>query len=183
MRFRSSFLAIILFVCAVPTSAQPEAHHVDLEVEPLAYTFGGAGGHVAVQAGAWKYEVEVFSLEIPRSLHGNDRFSASPFGAELHFERFFGESPGGFYVGPEVGIVRLDVTHRSSQTSERHLRYSAGVRGGYQWYIGLGNLYVSPVVGLSYTLNGESISIGGDTFESTPLGPWGTVGIGWSFGR
>ena len=42
---------------------------------------------------------------------------------------------------------------------------------------------MSPVVGLSYTLNGEAVSVGGDTFESAPIGPWGTVGLGWSFGR
>lgn len=149
----------------------------------MAYVFGGAGGHVAYQAGRWKYEVEVFSLEIPTSLHGNDAFEASPLGAELHAEHFFGEDAGGFYVGPEVGIVRLTLTHHGSGTSEQRPRYSVGVRGGYQWYTGLGNLYLSPVVGVSYTLNGEPVSIGGDTFESAPVGPWGTVGVGWSFSR
>lgn len=184
MRTLASLLIIaVLVASAGPTHAQPEVHHVDLEVEPLAYAFGGAGGHAAVQAGAWKYEIEVFSLEIPESLHGNDGFTASPLGAELHLERFFNHEPGGFYVGPEVGIVRLDLAHRTSGTSQQHTRYSIGVRGGYQWYTGLGNLYVSPVVGVSYTLNGEAVTIDGDTFESAPVGPWGTVGIGWSFSR
>ena len=173
----------VLLVSAGPVQAQKDARHVDLEVEPLAYAFGGAGGHVAYQAGSWKYEVEVFGLEIPESLHGNDGFTASPLGAELHFERFFSEEPGGFYAGPEAGFVRLDLTHEASGASEQHTRYSIGVRGGYQWYTGLGNLYLSPVVGVSYTLNGESVSLGGDTFESAPIGPWGTVGIGWSFSR
>lgn len=184
MRTLASVLAIaILLASAGPANAQHQTRHVDLEVEPLAYVFGGAGGHVALQAGAWKYEVEVFGLEIPESLHGNDGFEASPLGVEFHAERFFGDGRGGFYVGPEVGVVRLDVTHRNSGTTERHPRYSVGVRGGYQWYTGLGNLYVSPVVGVSYTLNGDAVTIAGDTLESAPLGPWGTVGLGWSFGR
>jgi len=184
MRTLASFIAaIILLFAAGPARAQQAPRHLDLEVEPLAYAFGGAGGHLAYQAGRRKYEIEVFSLEIPASLHGNDAFEASPLGAELHAEHFFGEDVDGFYVGPEVGIVRLTLTHRASEASAAKTRYSIGVRGGYQWYTGLGNLYLSPVVGVSYTLNDESVSIGGDTFESAPLGPWGTVGVGWSFSR
>jgi hypothetical protein len=177
------FAALLLLTSAGPAWAQDSPRHVDLEVEPLSYAFGGAGGHVAYQRGDWKYEVEAFGLEIPESLHGNDGFGASLLGAELHFEHYFGEDPGGFYLGPEVGVVQLDVTHQPSGTSTQKTRYSVGLRGGYQWYTGLGNLYVSPVVGVSYTLNGEPVSLGGDTFESAPLGPWGTVGLGWSFGR
>jgi hypothetical protein len=151
-------------------------------VEPLAYAFGGAGGHIGLRVGDWKYEVEAFGLEIPQSLHGNDGFTAAPLGVELHFERRFDDGPGGFYAGPKVGAARFDLTHDSG-TSEEHTRYSVGVRGGYTWYPGLGDLYLSPVVGVSYTLNGEDVTIGGDTFESAPLSPWGTIGIGWSFSR
>ncbi len=184
MRTLSTLFVIVLLAASVNlTPAQPTVRHVDLEVEPLAYTFGGAGGHVAVQLNAWKYEVEAFRLEIPASLHGNDGFTASPLGVELHAERHFGEDPSGFYVGPEVGVVQLNLTHDANETSERHTRYSVGMRGGYTWYPGLGNLYVSPVVGVSYTLNGDDVTIAGDTFESKPVGAWGTVGIGWSFGR
>lgn len=182
-RLATFFIIVFLAASTGPAHGQPRARHVDLKVEPLAYAFGGAGGHVGVHVNDWTYEVEVFGLEIPESLHGNDGFRASPLGIELHVERFFGENLDGFYAGPEAGLVRLDVTHRASGRSERHLRYSVGLRGGYRWYTGLGHLYISPVLGVSYTLNGGAIEVGNDTFETAPLGPWGTVGLGWSFFR
>jgi hypothetical protein len=183
MRTFASLFALVLFFSLSPAIAQPHTHAFDLKVEPLSYAFGGAGGHVGVQGSDWRYTLEVFTLDVPESLHGNDGFSASPLGAELHVERSFGDTHNGFYVGPEVGVVRLKVTHRASGTTEQRTRYSVGIRGGYRWYTGLGNLYLSPVVGLSYTLNDADVDVGPATFESASLGPWGTVGIGWTFFR
>jgi hypothetical protein len=184
MRTLVSVLTVTLLLAfAGPAYVQSDARHLDLKVEPMSYAFGGGGGHVGVQAGDWKYTLEGFGLDIPQSLHGNDAFEASLVGGELHAEHFFGENLQGFYAGPEAGIVRREVTHSRSGASEQKVLYSIGLRGGYRWYTGLGNLYISLVVGVSYTLNGESATIGGDTFESAPVGPWGTVGIGWSFSR
>lgn len=177
------FIAVLLLSTVDPTAAQTRSPQFEVEVEPVVYLLGGAGGHVGMQRGAWTYTVEVFHLTIPESMHGNDGFDASPLGVEFHLERFFGEEAGGFYAGPEAGLVRFDVTHRATGARERRTRYSVGVRGGYRWYTGLGNLYLSPVVGLGYTLNGAPIDVAGETFESGSVTPWGTVGIGWSFGR
>lgn len=166
---------------AKPVNAQERTYRLEIETEPVAYILSGAGGTVAYHRNYWTYSIEVFRADIPQSLHGHEKFGTSTVGAELQAERFFGESSDGFFAGPEIGIGRLDVTHHASGKQESHVRYSVGVRGGYQWYTGLGNLYLSPVVGLVYTLNAEAIEIEGDTFESGPLTPFGTVGIGWSF--
>lgn len=182
MRQVVSFLvAIVLFSSVGTVQAQPQDLHLEVKVEPVAYILGGAGGHVGVQSESWAYTLEVFGLDIPESMHGNDGFEASPLGAEVHAERFFGDSASGFYVGPEAGVSRLEVTHRASGKKERHVQYSIGVRGGYRWYPGLGDLFFTPVVGIGYTLNGEPIAIEGDTFDGGPVTPWGTLGIGWSF--
>lgn len=177
----SLFTILVLLVGPLPVLAQPSPGHVDVEVEPIAFVLGGAGGHVGVKFGRWSYTVEVFQLTVPEDLHGNDGFEASPFGAELHVERSFGASRSGFYAGPEIGINRFTVTHRASGRQVERFRYSVGVRGGYRWYPGLGDLYLSPVAGLVYTLNSEAISIDGETFESGPVAPYMTVGLGWSF--
>jgi hypothetical protein len=47
----SLFTVVLLFASVEPAPAQRTVRHVDLEVEPLAYAFGGAGGHVGLQVG------------------------------------------------------------------------------------------------------------------------------------
>lgn len=182
MRCHVVLLHIVAFLVLPNIAvAQPDGQHFDVEVEPIAYILGGAGGHVGYQRGSWNYTVEAFGLDLPEALHGNEGFNAELLGLEFHTERSLREGPGGFYVGPEVSVSHLAVTNAASGETERRVGYSIGVRGGYRWYTGLGNLYLSPVVGLSYSLNAEPIRIGDESFDTAAFGPWGTVGIGWSF--
>lgn len=152
-----------------------------LEVEPVAYALGGAGGTVAYRHGPWSASIEAFTLTVPESLHGNAGFEASTAGGELQAERFLGRSPDGFYLGAEVGVSRLEVTHRKSGATEKRFGVSVGARFGYEWRTGIGGLYLSPVAGVSYSLASDEVSVRGDSFERTPVTPWGTVGIGWQF--
>lgn len=87
----------------------------------------------------------------------------------------------GFYIGPEVGLSNLEVTHKLSGDSKNKIGYSVGLRGGYHWNTGVGNLYITPVGGISYSLNAEDIQIQGETFESGSVTPWATIGMGWRF--
>lgn len=173
----------ILISCPLVMPAQEERkiRQVSIEVEPIAYILKGAGIHGRYQHGDWRYSLEIFGLEIPESLHGNDGFDASVLGAELHFERFLSDPPDGFYIGPEIAVSNLKVTHQASQISEEHLQYSAGLRFGYLWYTGLGNLYLSPVGGISFSFNSKDFEISGEEYESGSITPFATVGIGWSF--
>lgn len=95
--------------------------------------------------------------------------------------QLFNDTPDGFFFGPEVGVSRLEVTHRESGLNDTHTGYSVGIRGGYRWYTGLGNLYLAPVAGLVYSLNAEDMEIGGEVYEAGAFTPFVTVGIGWSF--
>lgn len=117
---------------------------------------------------------------MPESLHGNDGFGTSLKGLELQVERFL-SGVKGFYIGPEIGISNLKVTDKQGNVSKNKTGYSVGIRGGYHWITGLGNLYITPVGGVSYSLNPEDIHIQGETFESGAVSPWATIGIGWSF--
>ncbi len=181
---RSTIVAIILLILlsSIKTiEAQDKSSHFDIEVEPVAYILNGAGITGQYHTGDWHYAIEIFGLEVPESLHGNERFTASVMGAEFHAERYFQESSQGFYIGPEFGVGELEVTHVSSGVTEKHINYSVGIRAGYRWPTGLGALYLNPVAGMSYTLNSKDIDIRNETFETGPLTPFATVGIGWSF--
>lgn len=155
--------------------------HLALEVEPVAYLLNGAGIHGRYQYNNMRYSVEVFGVDIPGSLHGNNGFDASVYGVELHFEYFFRDSEDGYFLGPEIGISNFEITHQESGVSRNRTQYGAGLRGGYRWYTGLGELYLAPVAGVVYTLNSTDIEIEGDVYESGPVTPFATLGIGWSF--
>lgn len=178
-----------LLVCAVvlvslpgeAVAQQAAERGLALEVEPVAYALDGMGGTVAYRQGAWSVNIEGFTLTVPESLHGNAGFEASTAGGELQVERFLGRSPDGFYLGSEVGVSRLEVTHPESGDTESRVGISVGARFGYEWRTNFGGLYLSPVAGVSYSLASDDVSVGGETFERTPVTPWATVGIGWRF--
>jgi len=175
----SSILTLTIMQSAFSQERSP---HIDIEVEPVAYILNGAGITVSYQPADIRYSLEVFGLEVPESLHGNEGFDADVLGVEFHAEYFFTEaSPAGFFAGPEVGISNLTVTHRESGISEDHLQFSAGLRAGYRWYTGLGDLYLSPQGGVVFTLNPKDFEIQNEVYESGFLTPFVTVGIGWSF--
>ena len=182
MRLFIPLIIIIQLFGANTIHPQEKVHHLAIEVEPVAYIFNGAGIHGRYQYGSWRYSFEILGLDIPESLHGNDGFDASVRAVELHFEHFFTDTPDGFFFGPEVGVSRLEVTHRESGLSDTHTGYSVGIRGGYRWYTGLGKLYLAPVGGLVYSLNAEDIELGDGVYEAGAFTPFVTVGIGWSFG-
>lgn len=175
-------IAIVLITVAThPMNAQNTVQQFSIETEPVAYILGGAGLTGSYQHGSWTYSLEAFGeLTVPESLHGNQGFESSLKGIELQIERFLTGTEG-FFLGPEIGLSSLKVTHKQSSNSQTNNSFSIGLRGGYHWNTGLGNLYLSPVAGLSYALNSDDLQIQNERFERGSVTPWATIGIGWSF--
>jgi hypothetical protein len=97
-------------------------------------------------------------------------------------ERFLTDAREGLFLGPEVGVSRLEVVCEESGIRQDRVHYSIGLRLGYRRYLGLGNLYLSPVVGLVHSLNARDFEFDQATFEVGSLTPFVTLGIGWTFG-
>jgi len=174
-------VSIAMVSAAQPLHAQGNTWTFSIETEPVAYILGGAGITAGLQHGRWTYSIEAYGgLTVPESLHGNSGLRASLRGIEFQAERFL-KGADGFFIGPEFGISRLEVTRKSTGSSKAHTNYSVGLRGGYHWETGLGNLYLSPIAGFSYALNAEDIRIQEELFESASGTPFATVGIGWTF--
>lgn len=182
MRSLTITLVFALITLSVQSiNAQDKFQQFSIETEPVAYILGGAGITGSYQYGLWTYSIEAYGeLTVPESQHGNEGFSTALKGIILQAERFI-TGTDGFYIGPEFGIARAEITLQSASESNTYTGYSVGIRGGYHWDTGLGNLYLSPVVGVGYTLNARDIKIANETFKSGPVMPWGTVGVGWSF--
>ena len=180
---KTAILTLTMMLLLSVQSEELHAQHrqIEVEAEPVAYIFDGAGIHGRYLHGSWRYGVEVLGLTIPDGLHGNEGLEARTRAVELHFEHFFTDGPGGFFAGPEAGISNFELTHSESGATEDRIRFSVGFRGGYRWYPGWCDLYLAPVGGLVYSLNAENIEIQGEVFESGPVTPFVTVGIGWSF--
>lgn len=181
MKFFYTFLLIFTLCITQSSYSQNKNHSFSIEIEPVAYLLGGAGATAGYQYGSWTYSVEGFGkLTIPQSLHGNNDFEATLRGIEFQGERFI-QGTEGFYAGPEVGISRIEVTNEITGNSERQTNYSVGIRGGYHWQTGLGNLYLTPLAGISFSITSEDIQVDGQTFESGSFTPFATVGLGWRF--
>lgn len=171
----------LMIVTVEPLKAQDKLNHFSIETEPVAYMLNGAGITGAYQHGSWTYSIEAYGeLRVPESLHGNEEFSTEVKGLLFQAERFI-TGRSGFYIGPELGISLIDFTLKSTRQNKTFTGYSVGLRAGYHWDTGMGNLYLSPVAGLGYTLNNKDVEIADKTFERGPLVPWATVGIGWYF--
>lgn len=173
-------------VAGVPdgADAQPRAGErwsFAVEAEPVPYVLGGAGGTLAHRTGPWTVSLEGFSLDVPESIHGNGGFESSSSGLQLQVERYVGGSTEGLYLGPEIGVSELEVTHEQTGATDQRVGISAGARLGFHWPTGLGGLYLSPVAGVGYSFTADDLEVGGDSYEVSPVTPWATVGVGWSF--
>ena len=84
--FITVFIFFIILFNSITVQSEDRSIQFDVEVEPIAYILGGAGIHFGIQPSDWKYTLELFGLNIPESLHGNDGFDAS--GRLPEFQRF-----------------------------------------------------------------------------------------------
>ncbi|MEX0662371.1 MAG: hypothetical protein WEA58_02700 [Balneolaceae bacterium] len=175
-------ILILLLLFSSTTFAQSDINQgFDIDVDPIAFALNGFSFHGGYITGAYRYDLGVFGLDIPEWLHGNENFSTSFVGAGWKVDRFLKGYADGFFAGIDGGISRLTVTHAATDTDKDRLQYMLGIRGGYRWHTGLGNLFVTPWLGLGYVLNAEDIEIEGDVFESSAFTPFPTIHIGWKF--
>lgn len=164
-----------------PLNAQEKNPQIDVSVDPIAFFLDGVSVHGGYAQSGWHFDLEGFSLEVPSSVHGNESLTAGQLGLELKADYYFKGEIAGPFVSFGGGVSQLTVSSNENDQSKSHFEYSSGLRLGYRWNTGLGNLYLTPLAGLEYTFNGKNLAVGNKTFDSGPLQPYATVNIGWFF--
>lgn len=180
----SSFLVLGFLIMFLPLNSAGQSsgqNGFDIEVDPIAYALNGFSVHGGYTTGSWRFDLGIFGLEFPDWAHDNKAFTSSFIGAGWKADRFLNGEPNGLFIGAEGGITRLEATHQASDTDRSRLNYSLGLRGGYRWNTGLGNVYVTPWLGLGFALNSKDITVDSDTYEAAVFQPFPTIHIGWKF--
>ncbi|MFC3196668.1 hypothetical protein ACFOET_03490 [Parapedobacter deserti] len=177
-----TLILISLILFSSKAFAQSDGHgRFDIDIDPIALALNGFSVHGGYLTGAWRFDLGVFGLDIPGWAHGNDAFNSSFVGAGWKVDRFFKGLPDGFFVGIDGGIQRLNVAHKATGADLNRIQYLLGVRGGYRWNTGWGNLFITPWLGMGYVLNAKDVEMEGDAFKSSSFTPFPTVHIGWGF--
>jgi hypothetical protein len=171
---------------AAPAAAQPAVHgtresfHLDLEVDPTAYVFGGYSGHVGLGWKQLRLDLGVYAMDLPELLHGNEGWDASFDGAGAKLQWFpFAEQRGAF-VDVAGGATRQRVTLRETGASRRDTVFGVGMDAGWRFLLP-NRFYATLWGGIAYGLNSEDVMLDGKTFTKSHFVPFAAVHLGYRF--
>lgn len=170
-------LALLVGLIGAPVVGQ--AQGVEVEVDPLPYVFDGFSVGVGLVTDDVRFDIEVFSIEVPKAMHGNGAFTNRVYGLSIRANYYYRGAEAGWFSGLDLDLTSFGVSHDETGQSVRKFQVRTGVTPvGYKVAI-TDRLYVKPWIGLAYVFNAEPISIGGDTFEQGAFSPFPALNIGW----
>jgi len=170
-------LAMLVVLIGAPVVGQ--AQSVEVEVDPLPYVFNGFSVGVGLVTDDVRLDIEAFSIEVPKAMHGNEAFTNRVYGLSIRANYYYRGAESGWFSGLDLDLTSFGVTHDETGETVRKFQIRTGVTPvGYKASI-TDRLYVKPWVGVAYVLGTEPISIGEDTFEQGPFSPFPALNIGW----
>ena len=178
--------ALILTLFIIPSQAQNK-HHIEIETDPLAWSLGGASGHLAY---TWKNErvqLGYGALELPESFQDNEEVAESFQAISFKWEYYFGKTDPshGFFAGPSLDYLFTEYEDEAGNTLKEN-NFSAGFRFGYRFdlfanHTTLNGLYLTPWAGLNYLTKNKDYTLGDQRYSRQALKFFPTVHLGWSF--
>jgi hypothetical protein len=161
-----------------PASPSPS---FDVEVDPIDFALGGYRIHGGYIHGNMRYDLGVLSVEIPKSIHGNDPFDYGISGVVARIDYLFDSYPK-WFAGIEGTWMKSVYTHTRTNASETRRPFLLAARLGYR-FVFFNHLTVTPWVGLGALLNkgNDYVVIEGDKFEVSTISVFPTVHAGWAF--
>lgn len=176
---RVSALASALFLSSLPNPASASPS-VDVEVDPIAYAFGGYSLHVGIGWESLRLDLGAFAMDLPGFVHGNDGFDASfdGFGFKLQYFPFADQSGG--FVGIGGGMSRALIQRKGTELASKGEEFGVGLNLGWRFDLP-GGFYATPWIGLDYAFGDRNTSIGGESFEQDQWTIFPTVHLGYRF--
>ncbi len=179
-------ITLVLFLTISTAAIAQSTIGFEIEIDPLAWTLGGASGHGAMSFERDRLQLGYAALEVPESFRSNPDIAEEFKTVSLKWDHYFSESSSsGFFVGPTFDYLFLTYTDPEGRTIDLS-RPSAGLRTGYRFDLFsdrslLGGLYVTPWVGVSYIFDNEEVVIADESHEVGALRIFPTVHLGWRF--
>jgi hypothetical protein len=170
-------LSLLLLLAGITDS---RSQTINLEVDPIPYTFNGFSLSGGVDLDRISFELEVFGIDVPRAFHGNEGFSQYVRGTSARAAYFFSGTGGGLFTGLDLDLSSATFTLKATGSEESRTQVTAGLSVGYEWPL-TDHLYVKPWAGLGYMFTASDITIDGRTFERNTLRPFPAVNLGWRF--
>lgn len=180
-----AYLKPVFIAAALALSAPGKAQArpaFDLEADPIDFALGGYRLHAGLTHARIRYDLGILKVEIPRAIHGNDRFAYRISGIIGRIDYVSGGAGPGWFAGMEGTMMENVYTHLPTRASDTRHPFLLAARSGYRFRF-FGHLTVTPWVGLGALLNkgGDHVAVGNDRFEVGTWNVFPTVHAGWAF--
>lgn len=178
---------IVGFLLISITSMNAQTNTFEVELDPLAYAFGGISGHVAYTIKNQRFQIGYAQLTVPEFSQRHDgvteRFNALP---SFKWDYFFAmeDASHGFFAGLTSDYMFWEYKSEMDKYKDSHL--NIGIRGGYKFDLfkkskTLKGLYLTPWIGFSYATNTEDYELDNVQYTRSAVSVFPTIHLGWTF--
>lgn len=182
---KNLLIAIVILVASF-TMGTAQTNNFEIELDPLAYSLGGASGHVAYTFKNERIQLGYGQLTLPKSFRNHQEITESFKSISLKWDYFFGKkNPShGFFAGPTFDYLFL--TYESETDEFKDNLLSIGLRGGYKFDLlknskTFGGLYLTPWVGVNWMTKSKDIELDNLQYDRKSVNFFPTIHLGWSF--
>jgi hypothetical protein len=161
-----------LLACAAPAW--------EIEADPTAFALHGYSAHLGYAAGPLRIDLGAYGTDIPRRVHGNDRFHAAMRGYGIKAQFFLSGHTEGWFSGAGLGHATLRVRADDSGLRAAQPSASAGAESGYRFQLGP-RFHLTAWGGVDYVPHARDIQVGASTYENRRLQPFAAVHLGYRF--
>jgi len=154
---------------AAPAACSSEQRfHADLELDPTAYVLDGFSLHAGLGWRRLRLDLGVFGLTVPEFVHRQRDFDVAFDGYGVKLQYFpFAEQRGAF-VGIDGAYSRSTIRLEGSQLSAEDHQFALGANAGVRIDL-VGDLYLTPWLGVAYAFGADDVTLDGKTFSGRPL--------------